>query len=273
MAAMDIARLNGALGARVTGIGWDAGITPDDLAGIEAALYEHGVLAVAALGMRPEQHVQLAGHFGEFEHHEFFRNQGEGLEHITVLDSDLGDRANLWHIDEQFLERPPMVTLTHAIQLPSWGGDTSFISLHAAYDGLSPNMQQYLEGLVAVHDLAMVAEMVWQGGGGDAQRVADDIAKGKQATHPVVIVHPDNGRRSIYVSPTYTLFVQGVPRLEAETVLGFLFAHVQKPEFGYRHRWEPGDLLIWDNRSVMHQAAYDFGERRVMHRISVLPSA
>ena len=90
---METSRLNGALGARVTGIDWDAGLTPDDLAGIEATLYEHGVLAVAALGMRPEQHVQLAGHFGEFEHHEFFRNQGEGLEHLTVLDSDLGDRA------------------------------------------------------------------------------------------------------------------------------------------------------------------------------------
>lgn len=270
---MDIARLNGALGARVTGIDWDGGVTDSDLVAIETALYEHGVLAVAAAGMRPAQHVQLARHFGELEHHEFFRNQGEGLEHITVLDSDQGDRANLWHIDEQFLERPPMVTMTHAIRVPSFGGDTSFISLHAAYDALSPNMQHYLEGLVAVHDLAMVAEMVWQGGGCDAQRVADDIAKGRQATHPVVITHPQNGRRSIHVSPTYTRFVQGLPRLEARTVLEFLYAHVQRPEFAYRHCWEPGDPLIWDNRSVMHQAAFDFAERRVMHRISVLPPA
>lgn len=270
---MEIARLNGALGARVTGIDWDGGITDDDLLGIGTSLAEHGVLAVAAAGMRPEQHVQLARHFGELEHHEFFRNQGEGLEHITVLDSDLGDRSNMWHIDEQFLERPPVVTMTHAIQLPSWGGDTSFISLHAAYEALSPRMQDYLEGLVAVHDLAMIAEMVWQGGGCDAQRVADDIAKGRQATHPVVLVHPVNGRRAVYVSPTYTRFVQGVPRLEAQLVLDFLYAHLQKPELAYRHRWEPGDLLIWDNRSVMHHAAYDFGERRVMHRISVLPPA
>lgn len=200
----------------MTGIDWDGGVTDSDLVAIETALYEHGVLAVAAAGMRPAQHVQLARHFGELEHHEFFRNQGEGLEHITVLDSDQGDRANLWHIDEQFLERPPMVTMT-----PRSGCPRSEVTRRSSASTRrttrwSPNMQHYLEGLVAVHDLAMVAEMVWQGGGCDAQRVADDIAKGRQATHPVVITHPQNGRRSIHVSPTYTRFVQGLPRLEAD---------------------------------------------------------
>src|SRR5947209_8611748 len=120
---MEVAKLNGALGARVMGIVWDTGLHDAELEGIAAALAEHGVLAMDAARMRPEQHVQLAAHFGELEHHEFFGNQGEGFEHITVLDSDRGDRSNMWHIDEQFLEQPPIITMTHAIRLPPYGGD------------------------------------------------------------------------------------------------------------------------------------------------------
>ena len=267
---MEITRLNGALAARVTGIDWNAGLHDGDLKEIADALAEHGVLAVAAAGMRPEQHVQLAAHFGELEHHEFFENQGPGREHITVLDSARGDKSSMWHIDEQFLERPPIVTMTHALQVPAFGGDTSFISLHAAYDGLSPNMQDYLDGLYAVHDLARIAEMVWQGGHGGPEQLAESLLKGKQASHPVVLVHPVTGRQALYVSPTYTRFIQGISMGESRAILGFLYEHVQRPEFAYRHRWEVGDLLVWDNRSVMHHAAFDYTDRRIMHRISVI---
>src|SRR5215213_4585915 len=134
---MEVVKLNGALAARVTGIDWDIGPDAGDVDKIELALMHNGVLAVAAAGMRPEQHVALAKHFGELEHHEFFENQGPGFEHITVLDSARGDRSSMWHIDEHFLEKPPIITLTRAIQLPAWGGDTSFVSLHQAFDTLS----------------------------------------------------------------------------------------------------------------------------------------
>ena len=272
LGAMEITRIGGALGARVAGIDWDTGLSPVQLDEIGAALSEHGVLAVSAAGMVPEQHVQMAAHFGELEHHEFFDNQGPGMEHITVLDSARGDRANMWHVDEQFLEHPPIVTMTHAIQLPSHGGDTLFISMHAAYEGLSPRLQTYLEGLEAVHDLAKIAELRWQHGHGSAEALAAELGKGKHAVHPVVLTHPDNGRRALYVSPTYTRWIAGLPPTEAKAILDLLYVHIQRPEFGYRHRWEPGDMLVWDNRSVMHHAAMDFTERRIMQRISVLRS-
>jgi taurine dioxygenase len=267
---MEIVKLNGALGARVTGVRWDVGLADTELDGIAAALSAHGVLAIDAARVKPEQHVALAAHFGELEHHEFFDNQGEGSEHITVLDSERGDRSNMWHVDEQFLVKPPVITMTHAICLPTYGGDTSFISLHAAYEGLSVRMQQYLDGLTALHDLARIAEMMWQGGHGTAAHLADELRKGKQATHPVVLVHPLNGRKALYVSPTYTRFIQDLPMAESTAILNYLFLHVQRPEFGYRHRWQEGDLLVWDNRSVMHHAAADYDDRRVMHRISVV---
>lgn len=274
MTGVTVRKLNGALGARLEGVDFRGG---DPLAGevlttIEAALYEHGVLAVAAADMTDAQHLALASHFGEAEHHQFFPNLGPGLEQVTLLDSTK-DRANMWHMDEPFLERPPIVTMTHAKQLPSYGGDTAFISLHAAYDALSERMQQYLEGLEAVHDLAMIGELSWQTGTSDSSRLLEMLGTGKHTHHPVIRVHPATGRRAIWVSETYTRFIAGLPRNEGNAVLQFLFQHVQRPEFQYRHRWLDGDLLIWDNRSVLHYAAFDYTERRIMHRVSVLAPA
>jgi taurine dioxygenase len=270
-----VRKLNGALGARVDGVDFGDGSTPIaacDVEAIGAALYEHSVVAAAAGSMSPGQHLALARHFGEPEHHQFFPNLGPGLEEVTLLDSDR-DRSNMWHADEPFLERPPIITMTHAQQLPSYGGDTAFIGLHAAYDELSPKMRDYVDGLEAMHDLAMIAEHSWVRGKGDAAQLAASLATGKHARHPLVLVHPETGRRAIWVNETYTRFILGIPALEARTLLQFLFQHLQRPEFQYRHRWEPGDLLIWDNRSVLHYAAFDYRDRRVMHRVSVLAAA
>ncbi len=270
---VEIVKLNGALGAQVIGIDWAGGVLESDLTRLADALAEHSVLAVDAAAMHPEQHVQLARHFGELEHHDFFENQGPGREHITVLDSARGDKSNMWHIDEQYLTRPPIITMTHSLQTPSWGGDTAFISPHAAYDALSANMHRYLDGLTAVHDHSRIAEMTWQGGHGGPEALAESLMKVKYASHPVVLVHPVTGRKALYVSPTYTRFIQGIPMPESQAVLDHLYRHVQRPEFQYRHRWQTGDLVVWDNRSVMHHAVFDYEDRRLMNRISVIGPA
>ena len=267
-----VTRLNGALGARVEGADFSTGAPlPDEtVQGIAEALFEHGVVVVPAAEMTPAQHLALARWFGEPERHQFFPNLGEGLEEVTVLDSTR-DRASMWHRDEPFLERPPIITMTHAQKLPSFGGDTAFISLHAAYDALSDRMKAYVEGLDVVNDYALIGEHIWRGGG-DAQRLIDLLVSGKRATHPLVRVHPHTGRKAVWACETYARFVHGIPPLEAKSLLEFLFAHVQKPEFAYRHRWAPGDLLVWDNRSVLHYAAFDYTDHRVMYRVSVLES-
>jgi taurine dioxygenase len=271
MTGLVVRKLNGALGARIEGVDFGRGepLPRPVLEAVEAALYEHGVLAIAAAEMTDAQHLALASHFGEAEHHQFFPNLGPGLEQVTLLDSTK-DRANMWHMDEPFLRRPPIVTMTHAKQLPSYGGDTAFIGLHAAYDALSERMQRYLDGLEAVHDLAMIGELSWQSGTSDGERLLEMLQTGKRTLHPVIRTHPATGRKAIWVSETYTRFIAGIPRNEANALLQFLFQHVQRPEFQYRHRWLDGDLLIWDNRSVLHYAAFDYTERRIMHRVSVL---
>jgi taurine dioxygenase len=269
--SLRVTKLNGALAARVDGVEFGVGepLGRSTLTQLEAALYEHSVLAVSASDMTAAQHLALARHFGLPERHQFFPNLGPGLEEVTLLDSDR-DRSNMWHRDEPFLQHPPIITMTHAKQLPRHGGDTVFISLHAAYDALSERMKAFVDGLEAVHDLAMIAEHSWRGGKGDARALAEMLGTGKQAVHPLVRVHPHSGRRALWACETYTRFVHGVPSLEARSLLQFFFAHVQRPEFQYRHRWQDGDLLIWDNRSVLHYASFDYTDRRVMHRVSVL---
>jgi taurine dioxygenase len=266
---MEIVRINQAIGARITGIDFSAGLDAAVIEAIGAALMEHQVVSIAAEGMTGEQQLAIASQFGTPEHHEFFQNLGPGLEHVTVLDSEQGDRADRWHVDELYLAKPPAVTTLHGKILPPFGGDTAFISLAAAYDRLSSRMKTYLDGLVAVHDYARMAEIAWQSGG-SSEAVAAAVAERKIIEHPLVHVHPVTGRRSLRIDTVYTRFIKGLPEREGRALLNFLLEHSQRPEFGYRHHWQPGDFLLWDNRSVMHYAVSDYSSRRRMYRVSVM---
>lgn len=271
--AISITRLNGTLGARLEGIDFKRGLDPAILEQIAAALWQHQVIAIPAHDMKPEQHLQIALHFGQPEHNDTgYFNRIEGVPHITMIDSDKGDRADSWHADETFLSAPPMVNLLRAIELPACGGDTAFISTRAAYAGLSDRMKTLLDGLSAEHDLAMTYEAGWRWGLPLREKTAEVLAAaGRSSLRPVVMRHPENGLPWLNVSPTYTRFIEGMPPVEGNGILDLLFQHMQRPEYGLRHTWTTGDLLIWDQRAVQHYAVRDFDGRRVMHRISVLP--
>lgn len=270
--SLKITRLNGTLGARVEGIDFSAGLGGSVLGELADALWTHQVVAVPARDMTPQQHLEIALHFGKPEHNatEYFQRI-TGVPHITEIDSDRGDRADSWHADETFLPGPPMINFLHAKLLPACGGDTAFISTRAAYAGLSDKMKTLLEGLRGEHDLAMTYEAGWRAGLPLRDKVAEMLAAGRASVHPVVMRHPVNGLPWLNVSPTYTRFIEGLPPLEAQAILDLLFRHMQKPEYGFRYQWHEGDLLIWDQRAVQHYAVRDYQGRRVIHRISVLP--
>lgn len=268
---MHITRLGSALGARVDGLDPAADLDAATVDQLYAALVEHQVLVVPAPAMTPDQHMALGRALGEIEVHAFFPNLGPGFEQVSVLDSADGATASLWHSDETFLDHPPMGTMTHAKELPVVGGDTLFCSTAAAYRALSPNMARYLEGLTAVHDLANIALLRNRFGAPWAQ-LAEAVAAERWARHPVVRTHPETGERGLFVNPTYTRFIDGLPPDEGDMILSFLFRHQTKEPFTYRHRWSPGDLLIWDNRSTLHVALNDFEGHRLMYRVSVVGS-
>ena len=175
-----------------------------------------------------------------------------------------------WHTDHSYDPDPALGSILVARQLPEEGGDTLFASMYAAYDALSPGLKKTLEGMRAVHSAAHVfgaATLAMSDQGKDFKTI--DVAT-KDVTHPVVITHPESGRKALYVNPGFTLRFDGWTALESAPLLKFLFAHAVKPEFTCRFRWEDGSVAFWDNRATWHYAANDYhGHERLMHRITV----
>ena len=258
------------IGAEVMDLDTANVFKPEMLQAIEDALVRHEALVLHVPDLTPEQHLAIATHFGEAEVHTFYPNLGPGLEQITIIDSKLGDRADMWHHDESFLPSAPIVTMTQAKILPPCGGDTCWISMTTAYDALSERMKQYLDGLESWHDMNGPMTMALRQGVVTHERYLEVIQMNKRHRHPVVTTHPVTGRKALYISPTYTTHIDGLAPAESDAILAYLHAHCQHVQFVYRHRWTVGDMVLWDNRSVIHNAILDYRpHQRRMQRASV----
>ena len=265
-----VRQLGPAIGAEVLDLNLADVMLPATLAALEAALVKHEALVLHVPELTPAQHLAIAQHFGEPEVHTFYPNLGPGYEQITLIDSKLGDRADMWHHDESFLPSPPIVTMTHAKILPPCGGDTCWISMTTAYDALSGRMKQYLDGLMAWHDMNGPMTAALRQNVVTHDRYLEVIKMSRRHLHPVVSTHPVTGRKALNISPTYTTHIDGLAPAESDAVLAYLHAHCQHVQFVYRHRWTVGDMVLWDNRSVIHNAILDYlPHQRRMQRASV----
>lgn len=268
--------LTGALGADITGI--DVATAPDEaIADLRAALVHHQVLAIRGQSLDPAGMERVALRFGVFGQDPYVRPLPGFTNVLRLLKTADEAHPNVfgeaWHSDWSFLETPPAFTLLYGHDVPDWGGDTMFASQIRACEALSPAMVRLLEPLKAVHSARR--------GYGPASReaVADrlpnmDIVVSETAMatrlHPVIRTHPETGARALYVSPAYTIGLDGFADAEAEALLGYLFQLSVDPRFTCRVRWEPGTLTIWDNRSVLHLPIGDYhGARREMYRTTV----
>ena len=159
-----------------------------------------------------------------------------------------------------------------ARELPDVGGDTMWASMSMAYDALSEGLKRTLDGLRAVHSASHVfgADTGYQSQADLGGRTGNTEAAAVHATHPVVIRHPDTGRKTLYVNQAFTLHFEGWTAQESKPLLDFLYAHAVRPEFCCRFRWAPGSMAFWDNRATWHYASNDYhGHRRLMHRITI----
>lgn len=167
----------------------------------------------------------------------------------------------LWHSDSSFKYPSAKYSLLLACIVPAEGGDTEFADMRAAYDALPGDQARSLDGLVAEHS-AFHSRMQL----GDCQYSADDLAKYPSVEWPVVRTHPGSKRKTLFVG-AHTTSIHGLPVPESRLLLAELLEHATQPSFVYRHRWRPGDLLIWDNRAVLHRGRrYDLAERRELRR-------
>lgn len=277
-------RLCPAAGAELRGADVSKDLGDNTFKTIRAAWIESdGVLVLRDQRLTPDEHVAFSRRFGPlFGEAEQLQDTVTpyllpGQPAIYRVSNKVKDgkpqgrsrAGTYWHSDVSFRERPAMASLLYALELPPYGGDTLFANLYLAYEALSEGFKHKLEGLRAVHDFAVQAPASYDA----AEVVQDDLVHGtNRAIHPLVITHPESGRKALFVNPGFTSHIQGFARDESDALLGFLYQHCVKPEFIYRHQWEHNDLLIWDNRCVMHYAIADYqaiGER-YLHRTTVI---
>ncbi len=219
----------------------------------------HHVLVFPGQDLTPEEHMAFGRRWGELARHPY-----AGLDafpEIIQLENR-GKRRDVnqhWHSDMSYNERPPKLTMLYCLKAPPLGGDTAFANQHLACAELSPGLRQALAGLTAEHTAEGLAGIY-----------GEDPAAAPRAEHPVIRSHDENGEPALFVCRAFTRRFVGWTREESRSLLGYLFEHTVRPEFQARHHWRPGDLVMWDNRSVLHFAVHDHGdEPRVIHRLQV----
>ncbi len=181
--------------------------------------------------------------------------------------------AESWHSDWSFLPSPPAGTVLYGVVVPPVGGDTLFANQYAAWDALPEDLKRLLDGRMGVHSARRGYSKQGMYGEKDqgrsmAIRWGDSAMKTQM--HPIARVHPETGRKALFVSPGYTIGIEGLDADESERVLRRLFEHQARPQFVYRHRWSPGMLTVWDNRCVVHAATGGYqGHRRLLYRVTL----
>jgi len=264
-----VAPLTAAIGAEVSGVDLRGDLDDATIAEVRVALLEHLVLFFRDQPLEPDEQLRFALRFGRVSVPAFLTT-ATSVPEVMVLDqvNPKGDGADRWHVDNTYMTCPPMGSILRAVQLPELGGDTLFASMYGAYEALSPAMGAFVDGLSAEHDIAkMLVNSVARG-------LVDVDMDGVRAawptvTHPVVRVHPETGRKLLFVNGNWTTRIVGLTDVESDALLGFLLAHVQSPEFQCRFRWTPNAVAFWDNRVVQHFAVPDYHARRVMHRVTI----
>ena len=271
----DLAPLSAVVGVRITGIDLREPIDARTARRLYGAFCEYAVLCFPGQKLTASDHVRAASILGSPD--AGYRppsragadtNSARGVMLVTNIRKDgrpigsLPDGEMHFHSDGAHRERPYRATTLYAIRIPSRGGDTLFANMAAAYEALPASVRSRLEGLEARHAYAYDAVFRDESDERDAEVSA--------ATHPLVRIHPDTGRKSLYLSRLMTRRVVGMAAAESDALLDELFDHAEKPAFVYAHRWTPGDLVMWDNRTVNH-ARTDFpaGEARLLRRYTV----
>lgn len=245
---MEILPVGGALGAEVRGVDLND-LSDDENQAILKAFADNLVLFFPGQKLTHQGHHRFASLFGELEVIPILEKLDENFPEIVVLDDAETPAADVWHTDVTYRESPPITAILHMVECPPVGGDTMWINQYEAYETLSAPMKEMLEGMTAIH--------VNRYGPGNAE-------------HPVVRVHPETGRKSLYLNRIFTSHIRQLSRPESDALLPFLLRWCEQPSFSVRYRWSAGDVAMWDNRCTLHAVANDWEGRRIIQRITVL---
>ncbi len=247
----DVERLSGALGAEVRGLRL-GDVGKAEARRIGELLLEYQVLFFPGQHPSKSEHVAFGRHFGKLEGHPNLKNPFAEDGVIFELAASKGGIADEWHSDITFREEPSVLSILHMLKCPEVGGDTLWANAYRAYEELSPPLQDLCEGLSALHDAAPHGK-------------PEDMH-----VHPVVRVHPETGRKSLFVNEHFTRRIVELSAEESDLLLGYLTRWVSNPRFTVRYRWSEGTVAMWDNRCTQHYVLNDFDEERIIQRVTVM---
>jgi taurine dioxygenase len=271
MASFSITPLTDHTGAEVVGLDFTQPVDPGTQSTLNDAWAKYHVLVMREQKFAPDDFKRAAAVFGELLPHHNKDHRVPGHPDVAYVSNDIvrnGKRfipGETFHTDHSNHPAPPKATMLYPVALPSRGGDTQYVNMHAAYDDLDDAMKQRIDKLRARHmyqskfsprDLSPMTE-------------ASRRALPPPSVHPLVRVHPENGRKALYLNPVRIEAIEGLEEDEALALVAALMRHATQQKYEYRHQWRHGDWVIWDNRSVMHQANpdYDMNERRYLYRL------
>lgn len=255
---MKVSRLSAPLGAVVSGLDIKTidNSTWQEIAGI---FNEYHVLVFPQQNLTPLDHMVFAERWGklvkfpygglkEFPNIIELKNRGKS-----------GDVNQHWHSDMTYNQAPPQLTMLYAHAAPEFGGDTAFSNQHLAYEGLSTGIKRNFEGVTALHSAAGLARLYGK-----------SVEEAASATHPVFRKHDETGKLALYVCRAFTEHFTDWSKEESKPLLEYLYKQATAMEYQARHKWQAGDLVMWDNRSVLHYAVHDHGDdERIIHRLQV----
>ena len=271
--------LQAPLGIEVLGADLSQPLDADTFATLKNAFEAHGIMIVRDQRLSPAELVAFSRRFGDLEIHVQRRYLLPAHPELLIVSNvfengapiGLADAGRYWHSDLSYKAAPSMASFLHAREIPQGDGDTFFASLAVAWDALPQSLRQAALGRTAVHDYAQRNARMHAQGGVRAALDAAQLAAVPPVAHPVVRRHPGTGRNALFVNEGFTTHVEGLPESESRDLLDALFAHSVRPEFVYRHRWQPDDLVMWDNRSTIHRAAGCAPEnRRTLYRATIV---
>lgn len=266
----------GALGAEVTGVDLSKPLSAGVEAAIQSAFLDHLVLCFRDQKLDAASMLALTKRFGGPGETPYLTGLADFPDVVPII-KEASEKSPLtfgagWHTDFTFQQHPPSRTLLYAIDVPPVGGDTLYCNLYRAYDALSGGMKEMLANMTAIHSStrsygpnAKLKDHL------EHMRIVNDNVEPPTMEHPVIRVHPDTGKKALWVNPVYTIRFKGMTEAESAPILKYLNDLAVSPSFTCRVRWAPGSLTMWDNRCTQHCATSDYqGHRREMLRTTVV---
>ncbi len=271
--AIRVTPLSGHTGADISGVDLSRPLADADFARIRRALLDHVVIVISGPAPEFQALLEFGRRFGRLVPHVLTQYHHPETPEVSVIsnvvDSGKGRTTGMpagafWHSDLSYDVRPSDATLLYSVEVPETGGDTLFANMYRAYETLPKPMKRRIEGLSAVHRYG------WNGGDAVVALTEEQSAAHPDVVHPVVRVHPETGRKALFVNPGFTMKIAGVDEDEGRALLEELFDHARRPEFQYRHAWRAGQIVACDNRAAMHCATGGYGAaRRTLWRMIV----